>query len=261
MANPSDPVATGLVVAGTLGIAKRAEDFLAAISGHPGESIGTIVGGWAKKRIENLGTIAAGADLILLELGVNEPAEIALNVLQPAVEAASLQDSPTLREIWANMLANAADPRNRRPVVVASFVAILKDLEPPDVKFLQTLYMNDEKLAAGGIENAGYTRDNLLRIFAVAGLAAYPDLAALLARPNSAFSEEINADYRDLDFTIEILLKHRILDRESEPVPVNADGVPVNLLQGQAIARVITQHLFRLSELGRCFVRACERPT
>lgn len=38
----ADPVTTGVVLAGTLQAAKQVQDFIAAVTGHPGETIGTI---------------------------------------------------------------------------------------------------------------------------------------------------------------------------------------------------------------------------
>jgi Abortive infection alpha len=67
-----------------------------------------------------------------------------LKILQPAVAAASLEDDEKLQEIWANLLANAADPRSPDRVL-PSFITILKDLTSWDVKFLDALVRHAER--------------------------------------------------------------------------------------------------------------------
>jgi hypothetical protein len=62
----------------------------------------------------------------LLDIGV-QPAEVPVNILQPVLEGASLQDDPNLQSAWANLLANAADGRQMTRVE-PSFVAMLRNL-------------------------------------------------------------------------------------------------------------------------------------
>jgi hypothetical protein len=59
-------------------------------------------------------------------------------VLQPLVEAASLQEEPDLQNVWANLLANAADGRQMTPVE-PSFVAMLRNLSSREVRFLESI--------------------------------------------------------------------------------------------------------------------------
>lgn len=65
----ADSIETGIIIAATLTVAKRAEAFLAAASGHPGEDIGTILGNIANRRLKNAETVSGGSHLILLNLG------------------------------------------------------------------------------------------------------------------------------------------------------------------------------------------------
>jgi hypothetical protein len=63
-----DPV-TGLTIAGALGLAaKQAQDFISALSGHPGDSIGTILGTITKRRWDNAESVLNQAHLTLLNL-------------------------------------------------------------------------------------------------------------------------------------------------------------------------------------------------
>ena len=50
MATPDPGVTTGVVLAGTLQAAKQVQDFVAAVTGHPGETIGTILGNMFQRR-------------------------------------------------------------------------------------------------------------------------------------------------------------------------------------------------------------------
>jgi hypothetical protein len=79
----------------------------------------------------------SNAHLILLNIG-EKPREIPLNILHPALEAASLQEDTDLQEVWANFLANAGDPRQVTRVE-PSFVAMLRNLSSREVRFLESL--------------------------------------------------------------------------------------------------------------------------
>lgn len=128
-----DPVTTGVALAAALQVAKQAQEFIAAASGHPGENLGTILGKITHRRIENAEGVLSSAHLTLLNIGVTAKA-IPLSILHPALEAASLQEDDVLRQTWANLLANAADPRQRNKVA-PSFPAILKELSAYDAKW------------------------------------------------------------------------------------------------------------------------------
>src|ERR1700733_15638819 len=104
-------VAIGTSVATINQVAKQVQDFIAAATGHPGESIGTILGNMANRRRHNVESVVGKAHFILLNLG-KMPREVPLNVLHPLLEGASLQEDDYLRDTWANLLANSADPDN-----------------------------------------------------------------------------------------------------------------------------------------------------
>lgn len=143
-----DPVTTGVALAAALQIAKQAQNFVAAAAGSPGESIGTILGNIAKRRLTNAEKVSNKAHLILLNIG-QAPGEVPLNILQPALEAASVQEDRSLQEIWANLLANASDPRALIPVT-AAFPTILKELGAREVSFLDKIYETARESVAGG---------------------------------------------------------------------------------------------------------------
>ncbi len=111
-----DPVTTGVMLAGALQVAKQAQDFIAAVAGRKGESIGTILGDIADRRRRNAESVSSKAYLTLLNVGF-VPAAVPLKILQPALEAASLEEDESMQDIWANLLANAADPREENRVL------------------------------------------------------------------------------------------------------------------------------------------------
>jgi hypothetical protein len=69
---------------------------------------------------------------------------VPLKIVHPLLEAASLEDTPDLQDIWASMMVNAADPSDSSPVN-ASFPLILKELSSRHVKFLAALFADSSK--------------------------------------------------------------------------------------------------------------------
>ncbi|GAB3639144.1 hypothetical protein GCM10027422_47350 [Hymenobacter arcticus] len=142
----TDPIATILTTAiehapSTAAVAatyKAAKPFLAKVLGPAVEELGEIgrdyVKGW---RAKNGSAVLAGADKLLAEAG-REPQTVPLKVLLPLLDAASLEDEPTLAEKWAALLANAADPVQQAPVL-PGFIEVLRQLTPEDARVLEAL--------------------------------------------------------------------------------------------------------------------------
>jgi hypothetical protein len=66
----------------------------------------------------------------------------------PILEYASLEDDDELQDLWASLLASAADP-NFDGTLRSAFIDILKQLEVIDVHILQTIYRRYEAIRAG----------------------------------------------------------------------------------------------------------------
>jgi Abortive infection alpha len=164
-----------------------------------------------------------------------------------------------MRKRWANLLANAADPREQRPVV-SSFVSALNDLSSRDARFLDALFANEMELKKT-YGTVVYAEQDLWKLYARAGLGSYPDLAELLERENAGFSGEIENDARAIQFMIEILQKHLIIEKQREQIPVNADGVPVRAVVSQkTIVTLVSEDRYKVTEIGRRFLVACGPP-
>jgi hypothetical protein len=222
-----DPVTT-IVSAGTLGVlAKQAQDFIAAVSGHPGESIGTMLGNFTNRRLENLRTVTAKSHLILLNIGV-EPREVPFHILQPALEAASLQEDPDIQSVWANLLANAADPR-KTSKVEPIFLSILKELSFREVRFIDTVFKE--------LEGAGIMHINLsplIVIYERAGLATN-SLKTGTHQIATAYEWLERSDREEFMLMMEILELHRII-------------------------KGATTSGYEITPLGVAFMRACRKP-
>jgi hypothetical protein len=98
--------------------------FLTPTAKHYGEA--------ALKRIQQLGE---RAKTLLSDAG-REAQAVEEKVLFPLVQAASLESDATLANLWAALLANAADPVQQAPVQ-PGFVEVLRQLTPVEARVLK----------------------------------------------------------------------------------------------------------------------------
>jgi len=103
-------------------------------------------------------------DQMIREAGF-EPRPIALKLLLPALEFASMEEDEDLHTIWAAMLANAADPTCGE--VHPCFWDILRELNRKDIKFLENLYdhMRRADLAKRPWDVEPLAIDRLMKIY------------------------------------------------------------------------------------------------
>jgi len=241
-------IEAGLVTAAASEVAKHAQDFIAAAAGRPGETIGTILAGWTQLRIKNVESIGNKAHLTLLKLEL-KPKEVPFNVIQPLLESATLQGEPRLQDTWANLLANAADPRRERPVN-AIFPYILRDLGPAEVRLLHTLYTESERRLSGHIafhrlSHIMYHQGDLMEMAFNLGLVTAP-----IHHPT--FEVQQRTDYspsQDAFFLMLDLIRHHDVIRETV-LPANA--IVPGFKDGERV--------YHFTELGSAFVLACRPP-
>ena len=153
-----DPITTSVIKAATGAAAaelkKESDGFLKAVFGQPARALGGLLTDRINKRRHgNLIGITVEAKRRLAEAGVS-PREVPLSIIHPALETASLEEEAGLQTVWANLLANAADPRQEGKVL-PSFPAILKELTSRDVKFLDMLYETTLEKFASSAESVG----------------------------------------------------------------------------------------------------------
>jgi hypothetical protein len=112
-----------------------------------GQGLAAPVQQWAKRRQENALSTVIDAATILIEKGV-KPSAVPGRVLIPILEKSSVEDDLGLHQVWARLLATAADPVSA-DTVLPSFAHILSELSPIEVHILDFVLTH-------GAEASGY---------------------------------------------------------------------------------------------------------
>jgi hypothetical protein len=118
-----------IIAASDLGkeAAQQIETFLQNTLKEPAAALGGLFSDKINaRRFKNLANAVYEGKRLLLQLGLTEK-EVPFKIIHPLLECASLEEEPDLRSAWANLLANAADPREKTPVG-PMFAYILRDL-------------------------------------------------------------------------------------------------------------------------------------
>jgi hypothetical protein len=107
----------------------------------PHDLVGVLGGDWLREvRRRNLAKLRARTERILAERGVKDPfEEISPAIAVPLLQTAADESREELAELWAKLLAAAADP-TRTGRIRQSFISMLKQMDPLDAKILQALY-------------------------------------------------------------------------------------------------------------------------
>ena len=182
-------------VASIYGVAKP---FLAKILGPGAEEIGEIGRDYIKgRRAKNAERTLSDADKLLTEIG-REPQEVPLDVAVPLLEAASLQENPTLAELWAALLANAADPA-QRVAVQPGFAEVLRQLTPTDAQVMALLY-----------EQASYDPKHVRH--------------ALKAISTAGFAEALGLSLKDFAVAMDSLFRLRLCEMPASIIYMYNEG-------------------------------------
>jgi hypothetical protein len=113
--------------------------YTAGVLGNLPHDLVGIAGDYIKhKRIKRAIELEQEYKKILRDRGVVEPSDPSPSIAIPLLEAAIDEDREGLRDLWARLLANACDPA-RKDRVRASFIELLKKLDPFDAQVLQIL--------------------------------------------------------------------------------------------------------------------------
>lgn len=250
-----DPVTTAIVTKSASDLSKAAKEggksFLSAVLRPPGEALGGIYADQLnERRHANLIKIAARAQHRLQVAGVTAK-QVPLSIIHPALEAASLEENENLQDLWANLLANAADPRGIN-TVSASFPGMLRELSARDVTFLDALYRHAKTKDVTDrfgdeIESASFERLDVMEIYSMARLSrctnlAYDSIGAGMER------EDVRADMREFNFTLDAVTRHLILNTwMQQPLAINRMGDAAS-------------HLYAFTTFGTGFMLACTTP-
>jgi Abortive infection alpha len=107
----------------------------------PEDLVGLLGGDWLKaRRLENFAHIAQKAQEQLKARHVDAPEPPRLSILLPLIVAAADEEDDELQDIWARLLAAAADPA-RAGLVRLAFVGIVKNMDPSDTLVFRELSM------------------------------------------------------------------------------------------------------------------------
>jgi hypothetical protein len=114
-----------------------------------GDGVGLLGGDWLKvRRAENLARILEKATERLRARHLETPEPASLSIALPILVAAGDESRDELQEIWARLLAAAADPGRAKSFRLA-FIEATKKLDPLDAAVLQGIS------AAGGAVTPG----------------------------------------------------------------------------------------------------------
>jgi len=259
--NPPDPLTGQFVAEGAKLVIKHAEQFIAAAIGNPGEELGTILGTAFNRRVKNLHEIGSKAHFTLLNIGV-QPGPVPLKVIQPMIEGASLEEDPNLQDKWANLMANAADPR-RKYDISPLFQTILRELSPRDAIFLDAINARWIKEAFIPENTWTFAEQDLVEAFQDAGLGRLePPVVNPGEKPErvnilEASYIEANEQY---ELSKDILVRTAILRLvpENEPLPAAAMGDVVPA--GDHEIYVFTRTTYVYTGFGIRFMKACQPP-
>jgi len=83
--------------------------------------------------------IAEKMNKLFIDRGITAPQQVPPKLLVPVMEYGSLEDDDAMSERWANLLASAADPNYKQPIL-PSFADILRQLSPKETAILDKLY-------------------------------------------------------------------------------------------------------------------------
>jgi len=131
----------------------------------PEDIVGLLAGDWLKvRRAENLARTAEKAKEHLKARGVetSEPASLSLTL--PIFVAAAEESRDELQDLWARLLAAAADP-SRVSLLRIRFIEAAKKMDPLDAHVLSQVRSQGGRVASTGLNalaaELGVTRDQI----------------------------------------------------------------------------------------------------
>ncbi|HVB39498.1 MAG TPA: Abi-alpha family protein [Terriglobales bacterium] len=165
------------------------------------------------------------------------PRAVPLSVVVPLLEAGSLAEEPGLQGLWANLLANAADPRQLAGVL-PSFPVILEELTASQARFLDEIYSGDLKLEIGKAFDLLY-QSTLEAVYAEANSSGPP-------------GEWTASDQEEFWIAVDQLTRSQLLAVHDVTVQVRDPGL--------GAPEYTSQRQYVPTHLGQSFVRACRSP-
>jgi hypothetical protein len=244
-----DPVTKAIATKIAADISTAAKEsgtsFIQTVLRAPAEAIGGLIADPInERRHNNLLKIAARAKQRLKEAGIS-PQAVPLSIIHPALEAASLEEDGELQDVWANLLANAADVRQVERIS-PSFSVILRELTSRQVKFLDVLY----SFADGQTQQSKFFQSPELDIQSAS--FNYRTMRTLYSRDVLKKREPQDKEQAALltsafRFSLDVTVRHRLLEEE------------LSAVRGQNGMSDIGS-VYKFSNLGARFVAVCRAP-
>jgi hypothetical protein len=155
-----------------------------------------------------------------------KPKFVNLKVLLPLLNASALEDDETMADLWASLLASAADSKNESALEL-SFVEILKQLPPTHAFLLDVFYDRIEKME---IPVEKWNEDGIVL---------------------SELRDFLKKEVPQSDVAIQNLFRLRL---------VSFPSVKLGLANGEEVRVPVTSsNILCATSLGQTFVSACKR--
>jgi len=157
-----------------------------------------------------------------------DPKEVKKSLLFDILERATLEEDDGLQELWANLLANAADSKGQ-VLVKTAFPDILRQISREEASYLNELFEVMERAEVQMIRT---------------------------------YDQEEEEHTPKLDpVSYDNLQRLRLIDANSETIPAVAVTASLEeLRRGGNRYKRLTQETYQLTFLGEAFVRACKAP-
>lgn len=130
-------------------------------------------------RFERAIELSNKTKLNLEKRGVDKARYVPVSFGLPLLEKASLEDSDELHDLWANLLANAADP-NYDGAIRKNYVSMLADLEPVDASILEQICAEFHRRQQDDRPNLAFAREKVAAAFGLDEDSADASLRNLL---------------------------------------------------------------------------------
>lgn len=157
-----DVVTGAIVIVGLQKVAAPAAQMLTGVLGRllgaPADALGDVaahpIREWQRKRVQRAEQVVLdAAKLVAEKKGKIKP--VPGRILLPILEHCSVEEDDELRKVWGRLLASAAMPNPKEPVLTA-YAHILAELTPLEVKILDfVLEHGEEKLKFWGERKSG----------------------------------------------------------------------------------------------------------
>lgn len=181
----------------------------------------------------------------LADAGVT-PRAVPLKLLIPIIENASLEEDDDLQDIWARLLAAAADPGNKTIEAMPSYLAVLRELSSNEVRFLNAwhetfvTYAPDvEQISRASITDRRFILAELLPIYNSSVVVTYQGVG----------SSHMEITVENLTAMLAVLVRHSLVAK---------------LVDDEAIVRiepfassVNDSTTYTLTDFGAMFIAAC----